>query len=82
MTNDLDDRWTQLLDAARAWRSSLIPKTSTGLAGPTARLIEAIEAFNEPCAHPRLGWVFHRDGRIECSSCAKILDLVPPEETG
>jgi hypothetical protein len=68
-----DDRWDELLAAARAWRSTLIPKTSTGLAGPTARLIGAIEKLDAPCAHPRLGWVFHTDGRVECSSCGEIL---------
>lgn len=73
MSDAYDERWARLLVAARAWRGSLIPKTSTGVAGPTAALVEAIEAFDAPCSHPRLGWVFHRDGRIECSSCTTIL---------
>jgi hypothetical protein len=76
-----DERWTQLLEAARTWKSGLIPNTSTGLAGNTARLVEAIEAF-DACTHPRLGWVFYVDGRVECSSCATFLDLVPPDEPG
>jgi len=35
-----------LLDAARAWRDSLIPNTSTGLQGPTADLVQAVDAVD------------------------------------
>lgn len=42
----IDQKYLRLLVAARVWRASLIPKTSTGLAGPTAELLRAVEALD------------------------------------
>lgn len=42
----IDPRWPTLLVAARVWRESLIPGTSTAVRGPTSRLLEAIESFD------------------------------------
>lgn len=48
MTDEpLDQRWTQLLVAARAWRDNLIPKTSTTSTNAANQLLRAIEAFDE-----------------------------------
>jgi hypothetical protein len=48
MTDEpLDQRWTQLLIAARAWRANLIPKTSTTAANAANQLLRAIEAFDD-----------------------------------
>ena len=66
---ELDPKWPQLLAAARVWRASLIPKTSTGTAAPTNKLIDAIEAFDEDCPHPRAQRVFFPDGREQCGRC-------------
>lgn len=43
----MDPRFPRLLAAARAWRATLVPKTSTGMQGPTRVLIEAVDAFDE-----------------------------------
>jgi hypothetical protein len=68
-------RLGRLLAAARVWRANLIPNTSTGLAGPTRVLLEAIEALDdrEPCEHPREKRVFWPDGRQECGACGEPL---------
>lgn len=42
----LDAKYLRLLVAARVWRAGLIPKTSTGLQGPTSELLAAIEALD------------------------------------
>lgn len=76
--DDLDPRWSDLLAAARAWRDTLIPATSTGTAKPTRRLVDAINAFDQ-CAHPRLAHVFHLDGSIECSACTAVLVKPDPD---
>jgi len=65
-----------LLAAARSWRAGLVNNTSTSLAGPTRQLVEAINEF-ERCDHPRPAWVFHPDGRTECSSCGTALPTSP-----
>lgn len=66
----MDPRWPRLLAAARSWKASLIPRTSTGTAGPTNVLIEAIDAFEAPCEHPRAQYVFRMgDERVECGKC-------------
>jgi hypothetical protein len=69
---------TNLLRAARAWRKGLIPSTSTGMAGPTAALVRAIEAIDH-CDHPRDQRVFV-PGRTEgippgelCGKCGAAL---------
>ena len=69
---DMDPRWTRLLAAARAWKATLIPNTSTGTLGPTNVLLDAITAFDEPCPHPRAQWIFRAgDERIECGRCGE-----------
>lgn len=78
---DLDPRWPGLLTAARAWKAGLIPNTSTSILGPARALVAAIEAF-DVCDHPRLAWVFHGDGSIECSTCTTILKPVAPTGPG
>lgn len=75
---DLDPRWTRLLTAAREWKGSLIPNTSTGLARQTRHLVDAINDFDR-CDHPRLGHVFHLDGSITCSSCTEVLVKPDPD---
>jgi hypothetical protein len=40
-------RLGRLLAAARVWRANLIPGTSSGLQGPTAALVAAVEAFEQ-----------------------------------
>lgn len=48
MTDEpLDQRWTQLLVAARVWRANLIPRTSSASANAANQLLRAIEAFDE-----------------------------------
>ena len=48
----------------------MIPNTSTGLAGPTNVLIEAITDFDEPCDHPRDRRVFYPESTREtCGKC-------------
>jgi hypothetical protein len=75
---DMDARWPALLAAGRAWRASLIPKTSTGIAGPTQALIAAIESFDQ-CDHPRAQLVFFRDDvdrtglHTRCGKCGVVL---------
>ena len=72
---DLDPRWPRLLAAARSWKASLIPRTSTGTAGPTNVLIEAIAAFDAPCTHPRDQWVFRAgDELVQCGKCGAWVD--------
>jgi len=66
---DMDPRWPQLLAAGRAWRGSLIPRTSTAVANTTNLLLEAIAAFDPPCDHPRATRIFHLNGRTECGAC-------------
>lgn len=68
---DLDPRWPALLAAARVWKASLIPRTSTGVAGPTNNLIEAIAAFDQACVHPRALRAYMTDGREQCGGCGE-----------
>jgi hypothetical protein len=70
-----DPRYEALLEAARAWRGTLIRGTSTGLQLPTRTLVEAVAAFDpDPCTHERFGRVFFADSpRQECSDCGMIL---------
>jgi hypothetical protein len=73
-TPDTDEaRYAVLLAAARAWRTSLIPRTSTGLQPQTSALVAAVAAFDpEPCQHERFGRVFFADSpRQECSDCGQ-----------
>jgi len=72
----------KLLAAGRVWRASLIPGTSSGLQGPTARLIEALEAFDE-CDHPRGFRVYRQQGDVQLEECGKCGLLMTTEtETG
>lgn len=68
---DLDPRWPRLLAAARAWKGGLIRGTSTTTLALATRLVEAIDAFDEPCPHLRAWRVFLADGRQECSRCGQ-----------
>lgn len=43
-----DPRYVRLLDAARVWRSGLLPRTSTGSLNAVNELLRAIEAFDSP----------------------------------
>jgi hypothetical protein len=69
-----------LMRAARAWRNSLVPGTSTGLAAETRVLIETIDALSA-CDHPRAQRVFtHQLGDYgpppvaSCGKCGATLD--------
>lgn len=42
----MDPRFVRLLAAARVWRASHIPGTSTASLGPTERLLRAVDAFD------------------------------------
>jgi hypothetical protein len=44
---DLDERWPQLLVAARVWRASIIEGAMIATRVPTERLLDAIAAFDE-----------------------------------
>ena len=78
---DMDPRWPSLLVAARVWRASLIPKTSTSTQGAARSLLEAIEALDEPepaCEHPRAQRVFYPDSdRQVCGRCGADLSGQP-----
>jgi len=69
----MDPKWPRLLAAARVWRASVIPSTSTGIYGPTRGLIEAVEAFDEECSHPRAQRVFSANQPDVCGKCGTTL---------
>ncbi len=62
---------TKLVQAARAWRDTLINNTSTGLAAETRVLKEAINAI-DACDHPRAQRVFYPGSTKEsCGKCGE-----------
>jgi hypothetical protein len=72
-----------LLAAAMEWRDGLIPKTSTGTAPSTVKLLHALTAFDRPpCDHPR-SWRVYRsqaqDADEVCARCgtAVVAGLTP-----
>ena len=80
-----DARWPGLLTAARAWRATLIPKTSNGVYGPTMSLLRAIEEFDpKPCEHPRSYRVFFpisAGGGQTCGYCGEALQVSEHEQS-
>jgi hypothetical protein len=66
-----------LISAARSWRGSLVPSTSTALWGPTKNLLEAIAALDpKPCDHPRSWRVFRAKSANAdevCGYCGTIV---------
>lgn len=72
MTTDEELAFSRLLEAARRWRSGLIPRTSSGTWDVTRRLLEAVAEFDRPpCTHPR-EWRIYRPTASE--------QLAPPTE--
>ena len=74
----------ELVRAARAWRDTLIPNTSSGLAMQTRVLREAIEAI-DACVHDRQWLVTYPDREV-CAKCGQTVSYGArgswPEDTG
>ena len=61
----------EVLQAVRAWRDTLIPNTSTGMARETRVLCEAIAAL-DACVHDRQWLVMYSDREV-CAKCGQEL---------
>ena len=70
-----------LLNAARGWRDSLIPKTSTAAYRAARTLLSAIERFDPtPCAHPRSWHVYYPEDRTVCGYCGHDVPNEDPDK--
>lgn len=89
MTIDEEVALAKLIDAARQWRSMLIPKTSTATWSATRHLLTVIAAFDrQPCTHPR-SWRIYRPYRDDvlsppaegCGYCGAEMPVSRVEDT-
>lgn len=77
----MTDLEAAVIDAARAWRSALIPSTSTSRWPQVRDLAAAVDRLD--CPHPREERVFHLSGERGCARCGAALtaeDSTPDPE--
>ena len=75
----MDNAYDPLLKAARDWRESIIPGTSSSSYGPMFTLLAELAKHDpEPCQHPR-EWRVFRSRKVgtppfeQCAKCAEEL---------